>query len=78
MSLLDPKSDKTGVQLFYEMAKDQELFIKVFCSNKSYAQTERWLNGVSLEGIQEVNKKFSFVAGGLLGWSCAYSDLIHF
>ena len=35
MSLLDPKRNKTAVQLFDEMAKDQELFIKVFCSNKS-------------------------------------------
>ena len=37
MSLLDPlaKHNKTAVQLFDEMAKDRELFIKVFCSNKS-------------------------------------------
>ena len=27
MSLLDPKRDKTAVQLFDEMAKDQELYI---------------------------------------------------
>jgi len=51
MSLLDPKRNKTAVQLFDEMAKDRDLFIKVFCSNKSYAQTERLLNGVSLEDI---------------------------
>ena len=78
MSLPDPKRYKTAVQLFDEMAKDQELFIKVFCSNKSYAQTERLLNGVSLEDILELNKKFRLVVGGSTACSCAFSDLIRF
>ena len=78
MSLLDPKRNKTAVQLFDEMAKDRDLFIKVFCSNKSYAQTERLLNGVSLEDILELNKKFRLVVGGSTVWSCAFSDLIRF
>ena len=40
MSLLNPKRNKTAVQLFDEMAKDQELFIKVqvVCSNREIAK----------------------------------------
>ena len=76
--MLDPKRNKTAVQLFNEMAKDRELFIKVFCSNKSHAQTERLLNGMSLEDILDLNKKFRLVVGGSTAWSCAFSDLIRF
>ena len=74
----DPKRDKMASQLFDEMAKDRELFIKVFCSNKTYAQTEKLLNGVTLEDILELTKKFRLVVGGSTAWSCAFSDLIRF
>ena len=31
LGVLDPRHEKTAVQIYDEMAKDQELFIKVFC-----------------------------------------------
>lgn len=54
------------------------MFMKVFCSNKNYAQTERLLQGLSLEDILELNKKFRLLVGGSAAWSCAFSDLIRF
>ena len=63
MSLQDPKRDKTAAQLFDEMAKDLQFVIKVFCLNKAYAQTEKLLNGVSLDDMLELTEKFCLVVG---------------
>ena len=73
--MLDPRRDKTAVQLYDEMAKDRDLFIKVFCLNKPYAQTEHLLQTESLDDILELSKRFCLMS---TAWSCVFSDLIRF
>ena len=64
MNVLDPRRDKAAVQRYNEMAKDRDLFIKVFCMNKTYAQTERLLQTESLDDILELSKRFRLLVGG--------------
>ena len=78
LNVLDPRRDKTAVQLYDEMAKDRDLFIKVFCLNKPYAQTERLLQTESLDDILELSKRFRLLVGGSTAWLCVFSDLIRF
>ena len=80
LNVLDPRRDKTAVQLYYEMAKDRDLFTKVFFMNKTYAQTERLLQTESLDDILELSKRFRLLVGGSAAsaGSCVLSDLICF
>ena len=60
------------------MAKNRDTFIKVFCMNKTYAQTECLLQSNSLDDILELSKKFRLLVGSSAAWSCVFSDLIRF